>query len=78
MIIDYYSQACETIWRGGLKSRRFVSKRTAFSGNGRCLSNFCEFAPAHWIDHSDGVKYLLYYKYTALHYIKTYITLYGM
>ena len=46
-----------SIWRGGPKSRRFVSKRIAFFGNTRCLSNIRELAPAHWIGHSDGVKY---------------------
>jgi len=33
----------------GIKSRRFVSRRTAFFGNTCCLSNFRELAPEHWI-----------------------------
>jgi len=35
------------IWpsRGGIKSLRFVSKRTAFFGNTRCLSNSVSWLP---------------------------------
>jgi len=42
----------------GTESHRVVSKRTAFFGNTRCLSNFRELRIGIWIGRSrTGVKY---------------------